>query len=78
MTTIREKLRQLHPPHTFRESPLINLYSALSAAQPDINEERLTELIKEGNDIRIAFNHSKCNKEYNDLVTNNVQICACG
>jgi replicative superfamily II helicase len=53
---------------------LITFNSCLPAAFPTINEDRLTTLIKEGNDIKIAFNHSKCNREYNDLITTSIQM----
>jgi hypothetical protein len=59
--------------HDFGDPPSISFRSGHPAAYPTIDEDRLTALIKEGNGIRIAFNHAKCNRDYNDLITSNIQ-----
>jgi replicative superfamily II helicase len=59
--------------HDFGETPIISFNSGHPASFPTIKGEDLTKLIKEGNIIRIDYNHSKCNIEYDKLVTNSVQ-----
>jgi hypothetical protein len=55
------------------DAPVINFSSGQPAAYPIVNKDHLTRLIVEGNNIRIAYNHPKCNRKWNDLVTNSVQ-----
>jgi hypothetical protein len=45
--------------HDFGDHPPISFRSGYLAAYPNIDEDILTDLIKEGNEIRIAFKHSK-------------------
>jgi hypothetical protein len=52
---------------------VINFSPGQPAAYPISKEDHLTQLILEGNNIRIAYNHAKCNRIYNDFVTNSVQ-----
>jgi hypothetical protein len=53
---------------------MICFHSGHPASYPTIREAGLTKLIKEGNHVKIAHNHSKCNVEDNKLATNSVQI----
>jgi hypothetical protein len=69
---VRKRLRKM-PTQNFRDRPSISFQSGHPTAYPDINENILTGLIKDGNEIRIAFNHAKYNRKYNDLVTQSVQ-----
>jgi pyruvoyl-dependent arginine decarboxylase (PvlArgDC) len=52
---------------------MISLTSGLPASFSIIKEEGLIKLIKEGNQVKIAYDHSKCNVEYDQLVTHSVQ-----
>jgi hypothetical protein len=62
----------------FPETEVIFLTSGHAASVPTLQEDQLTELLKRGSNIRMAYNRLKVNQQYNRVVTNSVQRRADG
>jgi hypothetical protein len=62
----------------FPDPEVIFLTSGHATSVPTLQEDQLTELLKRGSNIRMAYNRLKVNQQYNRVVTNSVQRRAGG